>query len=57
MKVLALSSDEAGALLDDGMLVVRPDQVIAWRGASAPAPGDLWARVAAVVIRPDGPPP
>ncbi|MDP2251692.1 MAG: FAD-dependent oxidoreductase [Hydrogenophaga sp.] len=57
VKVLALSSDEAGALLDDGMLVVRPDQVIAWRGASAPAPGDLWARVAAVVIRPDGPPP
>jgi len=45
--VLGLAADEAGDLLADGLLLVRPDQVIAWRGAQVP--GDtaaIWARVA-----------
>ena len=33
-------------LLDHGMLLVRPDQVIAWRGPAAPEPATLWEKVA-----------
>lgn len=45
--VLSLAAEEAGDLLADGLLLVRPDQVIVWRGAQVP--GDtaaIWARVA-----------
>lgn len=48
--VLALDPDEAGDLLDEGLLLVRPDQLIAWRGVDV-ADADtasLWARVAGV---------
>jgi len=44
--VLALDAGEAGGLLDDGLLLVRPDQVIAWRGTDVAEPATLWARVA-----------
>lgn len=36
-----------GDLLDEGMLIVRPDQVIAWRGSEAADPAAIWAVVAA----------
>ncbi|MCW5669038.1 MAG: FAD-dependent oxidoreductase [Hydrogenophaga sp.] len=45
--VLPLAEDEAGDLLDEGLLLVRPDQVIAWRGANVPEnAAAIWARVA-----------
>lgn len=44
--VLALSAQEAGGLLDEGLLLVRPDQVIAWRGTDAADATAVWARVA-----------
>ena len=47
MAVLPLAEDEAGDLLDEGLLLVRPDQVIAWRGANVPEnAAAIWARVA-----------
>jgi len=46
VQVLVLPADQVGRLLDDGMLLVRPDQVIAWRGQVARDPGALWATVA-----------
>lgn len=47
--VLLLPSDELDGLLDHGMLVIRPDQVVAWRGYAAPQPTAIWARVAAAI--------
>lgn len=44
--VLGLGADEVGDLLDGGLLLVRPDQVIAWRGAAVSDPAAIWARVA-----------
>ena len=44
--VLGLEADEVGDLLDGGLLLVRPDQVIAWRGAAVSDPTAIWARVA-----------
>ena len=44
--VLGLEADEVGDLLDGGLLLVRPDQVIAWRGAAVSDPAAIWARVA-----------
>lgn len=49
VRVLALSPDEVDGLLDDGMLLVRPDQVVAWRGHDAPAPAAIWSRVGAAI--------
>ncbi|PZO15673.1 MAG: hypothetical protein DCF26_12690 [Burkholderiales bacterium] len=46
VQLLTLSPGQAGDLLDAGMLIVRPDQVVAWRGAEAQDPATLWARVA-----------
>lgn len=48
VKVLVLKADQVDGLLANGMLLVRPDQVVAWRGNTAPEPGVLWARVAAL---------
>lgn len=48
VKVLVLKADQMDGLLANGMLLVRPDQVVAWRGNTAPEPGVLWARVAAL---------
>ena len=43
--VLLLEAEEVGDLLDEGLLLVRPDQVIAWRGADVPADAcAIWAR-------------
>jgi hypothetical protein len=45
--VLSLEAEEGGDLLAEGLLLVRPDQVIAWRGADVPEnAAALWARVA-----------
>ena len=45
--VLSLDVEEGGELLADGLLLVRPDQVIAWRGAQVPDDtAAIWARVA-----------
>ncbi len=45
--VLPLGADDVGDLLADGLLLVRPDQVIAWRGADVPGnAAAVWARVA-----------
>ena len=44
--VLTLAEDEAHGLLDDGLLLVRPDQVIAWRGTDVADAAAVWARVA-----------
>jgi 2-polyprenyl-6-methoxyphenol hydroxylase-like FAD-dependent oxidoreductase len=44
--VLPLGASDVGDLLDDGLLLVRPDQVIAWRGLHVPDATGLWARVA-----------
>jgi 2-polyprenyl-6-methoxyphenol hydroxylase-like FAD-dependent oxidoreductase len=49
VRVLALSPGEVDGLLDDGMLLVRPDQMIAWRGHAAPAPAAIWSRVGAAM--------
>ena len=57
VQALVLPADTVGGLLDDGMLVVRPDQVVAWRGSTAPEPTAIWTRVAAAVTRPGCPPP
>jgi hypothetical protein len=37
---------EAREALGEALLLVRPDQVIAWRGERAPDPAMLWRRVA-----------
>jgi len=52
VQVLVLPHDEVGGLLDDGMLLVRPDQVIAWRGQVAQDPGAIWATVACASAKP-----
>lgn len=57
VQVLTLPADAVAGLLDDGMLVVRPDQVIAWRGITAPEPTAIWTRVAAAITRPGCLPP
>lgn len=44
--VLTLAAEEAGDLLDDGLLLVRPDQIVAWRGTDVADAADIWARVA-----------
>ncbi len=41
VKVLVLKADQVDGLLANGMLLVRPDQVVAWRGNTAPEPGVL----------------
>ena len=46
--VLTLTADEAGDLLDEGLLLVRPDQVIAWRGTEVAPAAAIWLRVARV---------
>lgn len=46
--VLSLAQSEVGDLLDGGLLLVRPDQVIAWRGVGVPDAPAIWARVARV---------
>jgi len=44
--VLDVASDEARDLYARDLLLIRPDQHIAWRGNSPPADaGALWARV------------
>ncbi len=37
---------EVREALGEAMLLVRPDQVIAWRGDRAPDPAALWRRAA-----------
>jgi hypothetical protein len=37
---------EAREALGDAVLLVRPDQVVAWRGDAADAPQAVWQRVA-----------
>lgn len=44
--VLPLGEADVGDLLADGLLLVRPDQIIAWRGTEAGDAAGLWARVA-----------
>lgn len=44
--LLALDASEVGDLLDDGVLLVRPDQVVAWRGVEITDAAALWRRVA-----------
>lgn len=44
--VLPLDVSEAGDLLDHGLLLVRPDQVIAWRGTDVADATAVWSRVA-----------
>lgn len=44
--LLALDASEVGDLLDEGLLLVRPDQVIAWRGVEIADAAALWRRVA-----------
>lgn len=49
--VLPLGTEDVGDLLADGLLLVRPDQVIAWRGTEVGDAAGLWARVACAVPR------
>lgn len=44
--VLPLDASEVGDLLDEGLLLVRPDQMIAWRGTHVPDAAAIWERVA-----------
>jgi 2-polyprenyl-6-methoxyphenol hydroxylase-like FAD-dependent oxidoreductase len=44
--VLTLDAGEVGDLLDEGVMLVRPDQMIAWRGADMADAAAIWARVA-----------
>lgn len=46
VKLLVLAADQVGDLLDDGLLIVRPDQVIAWRGSAIPDAPGIWRRMA-----------
>lgn len=46
VKLLVLPADQVADLLDGGLLIVRPDQVIAWRGTTAQDAASVWARVA-----------
>ena len=46
--VLALAAEEAGDLLDDGLLLVRPDQIVAWRGTDVADATAIWLCVARV---------
>lgn len=46
VSVLELSADEVGDLLDGGLLLVRPDQVVAWRGVTVADARSIWRRVA-----------
>ena len=46
VSVLELSADEVGDLLDGGLLLVRPDQVVAWRGTTVADARSIWHRVA-----------
>lgn len=48
VKLLMLPPDQVGDLLDSGLLIVRPDQVIAWRGSAANDAASVWNRVARV---------
>lgn len=56
VKVLVLKADQVDGLLANGMLLVRPDQVVAWRGNTAPEPTAIWARVAATPAQAARPP-
>ena len=44
--LLSLDASEVGDLLDDGVLLVRPDQVVAWWGVEITDAAALWRRVA-----------
>ena len=46
--VLTLAAEEAGDLLDDGLLLVRPDQIVAWRGTDVADAAAIWLCVARV---------
>ena len=47
--VLTLDVRVTAEVLGDDILIVRPDQMVAWRGTTAPQPDAVWARVAALV--------
>ncbi|WP_291023727.1 FAD-dependent oxidoreductase [Hydrogenophaga sp.] len=47
VKLRLCNEPEAHEALGDTVLLVRPDQVVAWRGTTAADPGKLWQRVAA----------
>ncbi len=46
--VLTLAAEEAGDLLEDGLLLVRPDQIVAWRGTDVADAAAIWLCVARV---------
>ncbi len=46
--VLTLAAEESGDLLDDGLLLVRPDQIVAWRGTDVADAAAIWLCVARV---------
>jgi hypothetical protein len=46
VQVLALDDEPFRLLLDGHLLLVRPDQMVAWRGDSAEDARTVWARVA-----------
>ncbi len=48
--VLPLDASEVGDLLDEGLVLVRPDQMIAWRGVEITDAQVLWARVACATV-------
>ena len=43
--------DEVDGLLDDGMLLVRPDQVVAWRGTDVANADAVWSRAAGLEVK------
>ncbi|WP_297657269.1 FAD-dependent oxidoreductase [Hydrogenophaga sp.] len=51
VKTLMLDPAEVGDLLQHGLLLVRPDQMIAWRGHEVPDAVAVWMRVAAGTAR------
>jgi hypothetical protein len=46
VEVVVVASEQWKELASDRMLVVRPDQMIAWRGTVAANSKEMWARVA-----------
>lgn len=46
VKLCLRDEPEAREALGDAVLLVRPDQVVAWRGGAAAEPGEVWRRVA-----------
>lgn len=52
VEVVVVAAQQWSELVGDRLLVVRPDQMVAWRGTAAVDPREIWATVADACLPP-----